>query len=48
MEIETYKWDYIYAGGEHTYADDLDKLKELGAEEGDTIRILDYEFEYTE
>lgn len=25
-----------------------DKLKELGAEEGDTIRILDYEFEYTE
>ena len=23
MEIETYKWDYIYAG-------DLDKLKELG------------------
>lgn len=30
MEIETYKWDYIYAGGEHTYAGDLDKLKELG------------------
>ena len=25
-----------------------DKLKELGVEEGDTIRILDYEFEYTE
>ncbi len=25
-----------------------DKLKELGALEGDTIRILDYEFEYTE
>lgn len=25
-----------------------DKLKELGVNEGDTIRILDYEFEYTE
>ena len=25
-----------------------DKLKELGIEEGDTIRILDYEFEYKE
>lgn len=25
-----------------------DKLKELGAAEGDTIQILDYEFEYTE
>ena len=24
-----------------------DKLKEMGIEEGDIIRILDYEFEYT-
>ena len=23
-----------------------DKLRELGAEEGDTVRILDFEFEY--
>ena len=23
-----------------------DKLRELGAEEGDTVKILDYEFEY--
>ena len=23
-----------------------DKLKELGAEEGDLVRILDYEFEF--
>ena len=23
-----------------------DKLSELGAEEGDTVKILDYEFEY--
>ena len=25
-----------------------DKLRELGAQEGDTIRILDFEFEYQE
>ena len=25
-----------------------DELKELGAKEGDTVRILDFEFEYTE
>ena len=25
-----------------------DKLRELGAEEGDTVRILDLEFEYKE
>ena len=25
-----------------------DELKELGATDGDTIRILDYEFEYRE
>ena len=24
----------------------IDKLKELGLEEGDTIRVFDYEFEY--
>jgi len=25
-----------------------DALKEMGAKEGDTIRILDFEFEFTE
>ncbi|WP_027398572.1 GTPase ObgE [Anaerovorax odorimutans] len=37
-----YLYKYIEKNGA------IDKLKEIGLEEGDTIRVIDYEFEYTE
>ena len=42
MESLRYLYRYIEKKGA------IDELKELGLQEGDTVRIKDYEFEYSE